>query len=173
MKNLEKEPEESLKKKIYEESFPVVIGGLSATELLEELVSKHMQVSQNTRNLMLLPVFQPQVKQETIRVARLTSEDLGLTYPTTEQLYGRIQSVSYLSLCPQDTGPFARRQDTKQPLKTWYYIATKPILDQHNSPNIFKLLSNGGGLWLDNVSARPDDLWFPGSEFVVRVDKQF
>ena len=45
--------------------------------------------------------------------------------------------------------------------------------DSDGNPNVFKLERNGGGLWLNDNWAKPDNEWNPDNKFVFRLRNSF
>ena len=156
-------------KKIRREN--VEIGGKSAEQLIAEMESAGINISDYAKSMLKSPEFVPGANTEAATLIRLTVADLGFkTSATTDQIYERAQSLG-LELCPADTGPNYRLKYRNQPLNEWFYIGMKQIAGSDGYPNVFYLGHLGDGLWLDDGWAKPDCEWYPDDEFVFRLRK--
>jgi hypothetical protein len=50
-------------------------------------------------------------------------------------------------------------------------MGMKQITDSDGSPVVFELGRSGGGLWLYDSWALPDNVWYPVHKFVFRLRK--
>ncbi len=149
----------------------LLIGGKTAKQLESSLIEQNIKIGSYAQDMLRSKDFQPSKISETLTTIRLKVEDFGFTNsPTTDELYKRAQSYG-LEFCPAEAGPYMRLKDTNQPLREWYYIGMKPIADRYGSPYVFRLEHDGGGLWLYDYWASPDDRWILGREFVFRLRK--
>jgi len=156
-------------KKIRREN--VEIGGKTAEQLILEMDAAGIKISDRAKFMLNSPEFVPGQKAEEATLIRLTVADLGFkSNAKTDQIYERAQSLG-LELCPADTGPNYRLKYQNQPLNEFFYMAMKQITDQFGSPSVFELVRYDDGLWLIDISARPDFEWSPGREFVFRLRK--
>lgn len=157
-------------KKIRREN--VEVGGKSAKELIAEMKSAGIKISDYAKSMLQNKAeFIPTKNPEDMTFIRLSVGDLGFkTSATTTQIFERAEELG-LELCPPDTGPHYRLKYRNQPLNEWFRIGMKPITDSGGSPNVWYLDRRGVGLWLGGRWAYPGDAWGPGIEFVFRLRK--
>ncbi len=156
-------------KKIRRDS--VEIGGKSKEQLIAEMETAGINISDYAKSMMENPDFTVQANREEAKLVRLTVADLGFkASATTDQVFERAQALR-LELCPPDTGPNYRLKYKDQPREEYVRIGMKQITDRGGNPSVFNLYRYDGGLWLDYGWARPGDAWGPGSEFVFRFRK--
>src|SRR3989344_1337094 len=156
-------------KKIRREN--VEIGGKSAKQLLSEMEAAGINISDYAKSMLKNRKFVPGKNPEEATLIRLTVADLGFkSSATTDQIYERAQILG-LELCPADTGPNYRLKYRNQPLNEWIYIGMKQIAGSGGGPDVFGLIRDGDGLWLDDGWAGPGYGWDPSSKFVFRLRK--
>jgi hypothetical protein len=156
-------------KKIRREN--VEIGGKSAEQLISEMEAAGINISDYAKSMLKNREFVPGKNPEEATLIRLTVADLGFkSSATTDQIYERAQILG-LELCPADTGPNYRLKYQNQPLGEWIYMGMKQITDSDGSPVVFELGRSGGGLWLYDSWALPDNVWYPVHKFVFRLRK--
>ena len=156
-------------KKIRRDS--VEIGGKSKEQLITEMESAGINISDYAKSMMNNPDFIVGTNKEEAKLVRLTVADLGFkTSATTDQVFERAQALG-LELCPPDTGPNYRLKYKDQPLGEYFPIGMKQITDSGGHPSVFDLHRRGGGLWLDRRWAEPSNAWSPYDEFVFRFRK--
>jgi len=156
-------------KKIRREN--VEIGGKTAEQLITEIETAHINISDYAKFMMRSRDFVPSKTKEVATLIRLTVADLGFkTNATTNQIYKRAEDLG-LELCPPDTGPNYRLKYKDQPLNEWFYIGMKQISGRDGDPRVFGLGRSGDGLWLGNYWAKPDAEWRPRYKFVFRLRK--
>ncbi len=157
-------------KKIRREN--VEIGGKSAEQLISEMETAGINISDYAKSMLKNREFVPGKNPEEATLIRLTVADLGFkSSATTDQIYERAQILG-LELCPADTGPNYRLKYRNQPLDEWIYMGMKQITDSGGHPSVFLLARSVGGLWLNGPWAEPGSEWPPGSEFVFRLRLQ-
>lgn len=141
------------------------ISGKDGKELEKELKEKNINISDYARDMLeKTTVSTP----EHLDLVRLTVKDLG--FPdgaTTDEIYQRAKEFG-LELCPQDTGPNLRLQNSTP---DYMFIAMKQITDRYGDPNVFGLDRDDVDLWLYGYWARPDSRWHGGFRFVFRLRK--
>lgn len=109
------------------------------------------------------------IQSERIETVRFTVRNLGFVQgATTDQIYAKAAEFC-LELCPPDVGPQYRMKYTDQPMNEYLYVAMKQISGPGGDPNVFRLLRDGGGVWLEYCFARPGSYWNPDFEFVFRL----
>ena len=156
-------------KKIRRDS--VEIGGKSKEQLIAEMESSGINISDYAKSMMDNPDFTVGANREEAKLVRLMVADLGFkASATTDQIFERAQALG-LELCPPDTGPNYRLKYKDQPLGEYVSIGMKQITDSGGNPSGFNLSRDDGGLWLDDDWAKPSNTWNPGSEFVFRFRK--
>jgi hypothetical protein len=129
-----------------------------------------MQISSYAHDMLNSTDFTTNQHPEDLALVKLQVSDLGFTTnPTTDQLYARALELG-LELCPAETGPHLRLQDTTQS-PGWCRIAMKPIADHSSRPHVFRLGRGGGGLHLGNDWAGPPGQWGLDVQFVFRLRK--
>jgi hypothetical protein len=156
-------------KKIRREN--VEIGGKSAEQLISEMESAGINISDYAKSMLKNREFVPGKNPEEATLIRLTVADLGFkSSATTDQIYERAQILG-LELCPADTGPNYRLKYRNQPLNEWIYMGMKQITGSDGNPLVFGLVRGDGGLWLSDDWARPGREWDPDEGFVFRLRK--
>ncbi|MBA3788833.1 hypothetical protein H0X32_00340 [Patescibacteria group bacterium] len=156
-------------KKIRRDS--VEIGGKSKEQLIAEMESAGINISDYAKSMMGNPDFTVSENREEAKLVRLTVADLGFkTNATTDQIYERAEALG-LELCPPDTGPNYRLKYKDQPLREYVHIGMKQIAARDGDPSVFRLRRYDGGLWLDRSWAEPGSGWDSGREFVFRFRK--
>jgi len=156
-------------KKIRREN--IEIGGKSAEQLIAEMQSAGINISDYAKSMMKNREFVPGQSSEEATLIRLSVGDLGFTgTATTDQIFERAQKLG-LELCPPDTGPHYRLKYRNQPLGEWVRVGMKQITDSGGDPFVFGLEASGDGLWLDIAWAEPVFECYPDYEFVFRFRK--
>jgi len=156
-------------KKIRRDS--VEIGGKSKEQLIAEMESSGINISDYAKSMMDNPDFTVGANREEAKLVRLMVADLGFkASATTDQIFERAQALG-LELCPPDTGPNYRLKYKDQPLGEYVSIGMKQITDSGGSPDVFSLNRFDDGLWLGSSWAEPSRAWFPDDEFVFRFRK--
>ena len=156
-------------KKIRREN--IVIGGKTAEQLISEMETAKINISDYAKSMMKNPDFIPGKNQEEATLIRLTVADLGFkTNATTDQIFERAQKLG-LELCPPDTGPNYRLKYKDQPLNEWVRIGMKQITGSDGYSYVFDLTRDGGGLWLNGRWATQGREWDPVYMFVFRLRK--
>lgn len=139
--------------------------GKSGEELERELKEKNISISSYASDM--LKKLSPS-SPEHLDLVRLTVKDLGFPNgATTDEIYKRAEELG-LELCPQDTGPNLRLQNSTP---DYMYIAMKQITDRNDFLDVFSLRRGVVGLWLDDGWAEPDNRWRGSSKFVFRSRK--
>lgn len=145
---------------------PLVIGGVSANGLADQLGAGGNEVSARARDIMPQPAFTTLPKPTTtLDLVWITVRDLGFDEePTTEELFHRIKEVG--DLCPAEVGPHLRLADKDQQCGSWYWVAMDPITDSDGNSNVWRVGRNvDGARWLDASYAHPRGRW--GLDFVI------
>lgn len=150
----------------------IEIGGKDKNELLKELREKKIGADNFACQMMENRDFIISKKKESVDLIRLKVGDLGISRqnPTTEEIFEKAKELG-LELCPPETGLQYRLQYTDQPLGECFWIGMKQISSSEGSPDTFRLVHNGGGLWLYSDWVRRANKWRPSDEFVFRLRK--
>jgi len=77
----------------------------------------------------------------------------------------RIKELGY-DLCPNEVGPQLRLQYKDQPKGEWLAIAMEPITDSGGLLLVFRVVHDGGELWLNGSHGIPDHFWRGSTRFV-------
>jgi hypothetical protein len=156
-------------KKIRRDS--VEIGGKSKEQLIAEMESSGISISDYAKSMMENPDFTVGANREEAKLVRLAVADLGFkASATTDQVFERAQALG-LELCPPDTGPNYRLKYKDQPLGEYVRIGMKQITDSGGHPDVFSLARYDGGLGLGHHWAEPDRTWNADYGFVFRFRK--
>jgi len=157
-------------KKIRREN--VEVGGKSAEQLISEMETAGIKLSDYARSMLLNKAeFISTKDPEEMTLIRLTVGDLGFkTSATTTQIFERAEELG-LELCPPDTGPNYRLKYRNQPLGEYFRIGMKPITGSDGVPRVFDLLRSVVGLWLGSDWAEPGSAWHPAHEWCFRLRK--
>ncbi|MDQ3008167.1 MAG: hypothetical protein M3Q81_01070 [bacterium] len=150
--------------------FPEIwIGGMTKEQLTQKLNNAEAKLSFHAKEMMKNPEFTTLPEAQKIRLVKLKLSQLGLSgYPTTDQVYKKAQELG-LELCPAEVGPQYRLQYADQPMGEWFCVGMKQITDSRGSPDVFRLVRDEDGLWLDEYWAKPDDEWIPDYECVFSL----
>ena len=147
-------------------------GGKNKDQLIQELIAKNINILKNipireyAEDMINSKDFTISETREDISLVRLTVKDIG--FPdgaTTDQIYQRAKDLG-LELCPAETGPNLRLQNSTL---EYTLIAMKQIADRLGNPRVFYLGRDGRGLRLDGAWAEPDREWASDSKFVFRL----
>ncbi|MBI3589729.1 MAG: hypothetical protein HY093_04960 [Candidatus Liptonbacteria bacterium] len=151
----------------------VEIGGKSAEQLLKELKTAGIKISEYAKDMFQSPEFVSGKNSEEATLIRLTVADLGFTgYTRTDRIYERAKELG-LELCPAEVGPHYRLKYQNQPLGEWIYIGMKQISDSDGPTHVSELGRFEDGLWLDDDWAGPAHGWSPEDEGVFRKSLYF
>ncbi len=139
--------------------------GKDGSQLEKELREKNIKISDYAMDMLKKITVS---KKEHLNLVRLTVKDLGFPNgATTDEIYQRSEELG-LELCPQDTGPNLRLQNSTP---DYILIAMKQITARDGFPYVFYLLRGAVGLWLHDDIARPSLRWSGNRRFVFRLRK--
>lgn len=156
-------------KKIRRES--VEIGGKTTKQLIAEMGTAGINISDYARSMMENRDFVPGKTCEEATLIHLTVGDLGFTgSATTDEIYKRAEDLG-LELCPPDTGPNYRLKYKDQSLNEWVRIGMKQIAGSDGDLGVFSLVLYDDGLWLRSSWASPYYKLDPYNKFVFRLRK--
>ncbi len=147
----------------------VEIGGKTAEQLINELETARIDISNYAKSMLKSREFVPGKNPEEATLVLLTVADLGFNRTaTTDQIYERARILG-LELCPAEVGPHYRLKYKNQPVGEWFYVGMKQISDAGGGSDVFGLGRSGDGPWLRGVGfAEPADEWGLEVEFVFR-----
>jgi hypothetical protein len=141
------------------------ISGKDGNQLEKELKEKNINISDYASDMLKKITVS---KKEHLNLVRLTVKDLGFPNgATTDEIYQRGKELG-LELCPADTGPNLRLQNSTP---DYMSIAMKQIAGRDGNPFVFNLHRYDDGLWLIDRYAKPSDWWDDFYEFVFRLRK--
>lgn len=151
----------------------IEIGTVSKESIEGELSKQNINVSSYARDLLHSPDFTTAQQPEQIDLVRLTVGDLGFASgATTEQIYAKADELG-LDLCPAEVGPHLRLQeDTEKQFGEYFFVGMKQIPDSVGYPDVFYLVRDVDGPWLDAYDARPSCREDPDNAFVFRPRKE-
>lgn len=110
-------------------------------------------------------------KPKTIPLVDAPLSAMGFTtMPTTDQVFQRADELEWDKL-PAEAGPHLRLAYTDQPLNEWLRMGMKQIADRDGNPNVFSVVRDGGGSWLNAALAGPSDRWILEDRFVFSPRK--
>lgn len=117
------------------------------------------------------PKFPSKIDKQRLTLVTLQVSDLGFdNVATTDQIYAKAQELG-LELCPPEAGPEYRIAYKNQPMDERRYMAMGQITDSNGGPDIFRLVRDADGLWLDGDWVGPDDWWDLGARLVFSLRK--
>ncbi len=155
--------------------FPVYLeietGGKSKDELLVEMKSGSISISDLAKDIMSKPAWVPG-ERATIKFAHAKVRDLGFTKnPTTALIWARIQELGH-SLCEPADGPAIRLALKDQRRGDYFWTAMNQITDSGGNPSVFYVDRNGGGeSWLSAPWVDSGGEWNLGDGVVFRLRK--
>ena len=166
-------------------TMPIMIGGVSKDELIEQLAVAHRELGGYSKSMMNHNLFTTLAEPEPITLIDLCPADLGFTdpknLPTTTELFDVKCLTAWseanldgyvLDLCPAETGPHLAIQYKDQPKGEVLWIAMERIPDSDGDPGVFDVERRGDGeLWLGRGWTPPDDRWGLDSRIVFRLRK--
>ncbi len=156
--------------------FPVYleieVGGKSQKQMLGEMKSNDLFVSDWAKDIMSKDAFTTLPEQTSVHLARVKVSDLGFTeQPTTTELWARIRELGH-ELCPAEVGPHLRLQFADQEKGDYFWVAMEQISDSVGYPYVFYIRRNDDGeRWLYTTWVRPDYRWHLDRELVFVLRK--
>jgi hypothetical protein len=157
----------------------VQVGGLTKTELMEELQNNAIAMNTFAEQLFASDLFTTSTTRYSLNTVELTVADLGfLQGATTTEIYGKAGSLG-LDLCPLELGPHLRLQYLDQPEGDQgetarqhqapagsITIASLPLTADDDFPKGFYLRRIKGLLWLRGYRSGPEHIWQPDDHFI-------
>jgi len=159
----------------------VQVGGLTKSELLEQLQRNAIALNESAERLFASDLFTTAASRYSIMTVELTVRDLGLPQGATiADIYTRAAALD-LGLCPLELGPHLRLQYLDQPEGYWgqpvrqhqapsgsITVASEQISEDDDVPKGFYLRRIQGVLWLRGYRSGPEHIWEPDDHFIFR-----
>ena len=150
----------------------VTIGGLTKSELLEQLQIQSISLNEYAHQLFADDRFTTTHMHKSVTTVELTVRDLGFPHgATTAELFAQAQTLG-LGLCPLELAPHLRLQYLDQPEGYWgqpirqhqapsgaITIASEILTQDDDVPKGFYLRRIKGELWLRGYRAGADHVW--------------
>ena len=157
----------------------VTVGGLTKSELIQELRRTAISMNESAARLFASEHFTTSTTRYTVMTAELTVRDLGfLQGATITEIFARAAALG-LGLCPLELGPHLRLQYRDQPEGYWGHsarqhqapsgsitIASQKLTDDNDFPKGFYLRRIKGQLWLRGYRCGADHVWEPDVHFI-------
>jgi hypothetical protein len=159
----------------------VIVGGMTKSELIEELHRNAISMNESGERLFASDHFTTSETRYSVTTVELTVRDLGFPRGATiAEIYARAGALG-LGLCPIDLGPHLRLQYLDQPEGDWgnpprrhqapygsITIASEKLTEDDDFPKGFYLRRIKGVLWLRGYRSRPEHVWEPDDHFIFR-----
>jgi hypothetical protein len=159
----------------------VQVGGLTKSELIEELQRNAISMNESAERLFANEHFTTSATRYSLMTVELTIRDLGFPQGITiAQMYARAAALD-LGLCPLELGPHLRLQYLDQPEGYWgqpvrqhqapsgsITIASEKLTEDNDFPKGFYLRCIQGVLWLRGYRSEPGHIWEPDDHFIFR-----
>jgi hypothetical protein len=150
----------------------VTIGGLTKTDLLEQLQTQAVSLNESAHTLFANDRFTTAHMRYSVPTIELTVRDLGFPHGAiTAEMYARAKTLG-LGLCPLELAPHLRLQYLDQPEGYWgqplrqhqapsgsLTIASEALTADDDVPKGFYLRRIKGELWLRGYRAGADHVW--------------
>jgi hypothetical protein len=159
----------------------VQVGGLTKSELMEELQRNAISMNESGERLFASEHFTTSATRYSAMTVELTIRDLGFPQGATiAEIYARAAAHG-LGLCPLELGPHLRLQYLDQPEGYWgqpvrqhqapsgsITIASEKLTEDDDFPKGFYLRRIKGELWLRGYSSGAEHIWEPDDHFIFR-----
>jgi hypothetical protein len=163
----------------------VYLGGLTKSELLQELRRNSISLNESGERLLVSDLFTTSETRYTVTTVELTVGDLGFPRGATiAEIYTRAAMLG-LSRCPLELGPHLRLQYPDQPEGYWgkpfrqhqapygsITIASEPLTEDDDFPKGFYLRRIKGELWLRGYRSGPQHVWKADDHFIFVKQKE-
>ena len=157
----------------------VTVGGLTKSELMEELQRNAISMNESGERLFASDQFTTSETRYSVTTVELTVRDLGFPRGATiAEIYARAGALG-LGLCPLELGPHLRLQYLDQPEGYWgqpvrqhqapsgsITIASEKLTEDDDFPKGFYLRRIKGELWLRGYRSGPQHVWEPDDHFI-------
>ena len=159
----------------------VWVGGLTTSELLEELRRNAISMNESAERIFASERFTISATRYSATTVELAVQDLGFPQgATTAEIVARAGALG-LDLCPVELGPHLRLQYLDQPEGYWgqperthqapsgsITIVSEPLDDDDDFPKGFYLRRIKGVLWLRGYRSGPEHVWQPDDHLIFR-----
>ena len=159
----------------------VTVGGLTKSQLLEELRSNGVLLNESAERLFASEQFTTAATRSAVTTVELLVGDLGFPQgATTADMYARATALG-LALCPIELGPQLRLQcrdqpegHTGMPVRRHQApygsttVASEQLTEDDDFPKGFYLRRIEGALWLRGYRCGAEHVWQPDDHFVFR-----
>jgi hypothetical protein len=159
----------------------VQVGGLTKSELMEELQRNAISMNESGERLFASEYFMTSATRYSVMTVELAIRDLGFPQGATiAEIYARAAAHG-LGLCPLELGPHLRLQYLDQPEGYWgqpvrqhqapsgsITIASEKLTEDDDFPKGFYLRRIKGELWLRGYSSGAEHIWEPDDHFIFR-----
>jgi len=159
----------------------VTVGGLTKSELIQELQRNAISMNESGERLFASDLFTTSATRYSVTTVELTVRDLGFPRGATiVEIYARAGALG-LGLCPLELGPHLRLQYLDQPEGYWGQpvrqhqapsgsttIASEKLTEDDDFPKGFYLRRIKGVLWLRGYRSGPEHVWEPDDHFIFR-----
>jgi hypothetical protein len=159
----------------------IQVGGLTTSELLEQLQRNAISMNESAEQLFASEQFTTSATRYSVTTIELAVRDLGFPQGVPTSEISARAGVLGLGLCPIELGPHLRLQYLDQPEGHWgqpvrthqapsgsITIASEPLSDDEDFPKGFYLRRIKGVLWLRGYSSGPEHVWNPDDHFIFR-----
>jgi hypothetical protein len=157
----------------------VTVGGLTKSELIQELQKNAISINESGERLLASDHFTTCATRYSVTTVELTVRDLGFARGATiAEIYTRAGALG-LGLCPIELGPHLRLQYLDQPEgylgKPFRQhqapygsitIASEQLAEDDDFPKGFYLRRIEGVLWLRGYCSGPEHVWEPDDHFI-------
>jgi hypothetical protein len=157
----------------------VTVGGLTKSELMEELHRNAISMNESGESLFASDHFTTSETRYSVTTVELTVGDLGCPLGATiAEIYARARALG-LGLCPLELGPHLRLQYLDQPEGYWgkplrqhqapsgsITVASEPLTEDDDFPKGFYLRRIKGELWLRGYRSGPEHVWEADDHFI-------
>ncbi len=160
----------------------VIVGGLTKSELLQELQRTSISMNESAERLFASDLFTTSATRYCVTTIERAVRDLGFPQGATiAEIYTRAGALG-LGVCPVELGPHLRLQYLDQPEGYWgqpvrqhqapsgsITIASEALTDDDEFPKGFYLRRIKGVLWLRGYRSGPEHVWEPDDYFLFRL----
>jgi hypothetical protein len=157
----------------------VQVGGLTKSELVEELQRKAISMNEAGESLFASDHFTTSETRYSVTTVELTVGDLGFPQGATIAEISARAAALGLGLCPLELGLHLRLQYLDQPEGDWgqpvrhhqapsgsITIASEMLTEDDTFPKGFYLRRIKGELWLRGYRSGPEHVWEPDDHFI-------
>jgi hypothetical protein len=159
----------------------VSVGGLTQSELLEELQRNAIALNEAAERLFASEQFTTAATRYCVTAMELTVQDLDFPQgATTAEIVERANALG-LGLCPIELGPHLRLQYRDQAEGYWgqpqrihqapsgsLTIISEPLSEEEDFPKGFYLRRIQGVLWLRGYRSGAEHVWEPDDHLIFR-----